>query len=291
MRGERLDRRRSRCFSRLFPAAWFKRKSDAHILGHLCRSFLGWLAVRPDAIRGGSPVTFPVCACLFFPQAHQPPRDEDELATCLQVVFSESSQLEIALSSKSETGPAGQDFQKERLLKLSSLRLQLPALTARALLSPLETEPRWILQGQNQKSGRDTAMGCLRSQKEKQRSSSPTNSQSSRFRSLAMVISLTTLMLSMTTFFASSPVLIGWIENLHPSPTSPPSPASRTMAVIGQTLILIHPFLFLPIQSKVIPDALVSPLSPLYAPAVALALALICSTTSGYVSYVLVPSS
>lgn len=145
--------------------------------------------------------------------------------------------------------------------------------------------------GAEPKNGRDTAMGCLRSQKEKQHSSSPTNSESSRFRSLAMVISLTTLMLSMTTFFASSPVLIGWIENLHPSPTSPPSPASRTMAVIGQTLILIHPFLFLPIQSKVIPDALVSSLSPLYAPAVALALALICSTTSGYVSYVLVPSS
>lgn len=128
---------------------------------------------------------------------------------------------------------------------------------------PLETEPRWIPQGPNQKSGRDTAMGCLRSQKEKQHSSSPTNSQSSRFRSLAMVNSLTTLMLSMTTLFASSPVLIGWIENLHPSPTSPPSPASRTMPVIGQTLILIHPFLFLPIQSKSSPMLSLPPSAPL----------------------------
>lgn len=121
---------------------------------------------------------------------------------------------------------------------------------------PLETEPRWIPQGPNQKSGRDTAMGCLRSQKEKQHSSSPTNSQSSRFRSLAMVNSLTTLMLSMTTLFASSPVLIGWIA------TSPPSPASRTMPVIGQTLILIHPFLFLPIQSKSFPMLSLPPSAP-----------------------------
>lgn len=78
------------------------------------------------------------------------------------------------------------------------------------------------------------------------------------------------------------------IDCLHPSPTSSPSPASRTMAV-SQNLIKIRHFSnFIQISFRLLcPPHLSHP----YAPAVALAFALICSTTSGYVSYVLVPSS
>lgn len=73
----------------------------------------------------------------------------------------------------------------------------------RAEVDPSGAQPR---------NGRDTALGCLRSQKEKPHSSSATKS----FQALPMAISLTTLMLSMTTFWRSEL----WADRVRVSATN-----------------------------------------------------------------------
>ncbi|KAK1830572.1 hypothetical protein QBC39DRAFT_104275 [Podospora conica] len=105
---KRLDRRRSLRFSRLFPAAWFRRLVQARergIFGPSLSLTLGWIA--QDAIRGGSTATCP--SVPFWP------REMKMTSSELAIVFPESSQLWVALSWESETGPDKLPEEKSRL--------------------------------------------------------------------------------------------------------------------------------------------------------------------------------